>query len=431
MRKQFATIVVASSLLSFIHSEPEGEKTLFARQAVSPATPVLIGYYLNSFSDAQPPGASTMWSGYTDLVYFGARPMQKFQFTFGSDADNQRAQNNMLQFVQTTQSNNIRALFGLGGQQGSTLFSYYFQSSGKIKLFVRNLVSLAQSYQFQGVALSWEFPNEAGIGCNTHDPGDIVNLGAFAQEFKNQWSNGRLIIRTNLNGFLGAAKGAATGDETKMLVKYADYIDIIAYDAVTGNSASKMTGPVSPLTSQCGGVASTNGIKEIIQILQQQGFPTQKLILGFTSYGRLFYLTQNYNSKLGIFQPAYGLAPPGGWTDNAQGTLDACGNTRGYEGIYLDNEIVSNGWLSADGQVAGSGLTKGWDDCSKQPYLYNDQYMLIYDDAQSSQDKSAYAKSQNLGGISIFQTVGINPPFMDAARAPWANPIPPTPGTNP
>jgi hypothetical protein len=62
----------------------------------------------------------------------------------------------------------------------------------------------------------------------------------------------------------------------------------------------------------------------------------------------------------------WALTQPGGWTDNLNGTLDACGQYRGFEGIYLLNELLEYGWLESDGVTATQALTRGWDDCAKQ-----------------------------------------------------------------
>jgi hypothetical protein len=43
--------------------------------------------------------------------------------------------------------------------------------------------------------------------------------------------------------------------------------------------------------------------------MQFQGFSVKKLILGFTGYGRLFYLPKHFNMKTEISQLAYGAAP--------------------------------------------------------------------------------------------------------------------------
>ncbi|KAA1114411.1 hypothetical protein PGT21_007950 [Puccinia graminis f. sp. tritici] len=414
MLSRFLTILAATTLLSFTKSEPFEP---------SPPPPmhqdhVIIGYYQFSHSQYQRL-ENVAWGRYTHMVFHGAWPIDQFEFTFGSDDQNQQAIQYMQPFVQYADQNNVRPLLGMGGEQGSKLFSYYLSDGSRRSTFVRNLVSLAQTYNFQGVVVTWLAPNTPGVGCNTRSPNDAVNFGLFAQEFKKVWKQGRLIIRANFNGFIGATGNYATSEETSLIAQNIDYIDLMAFDGYTGNRGAR-TGPFSALTADCPKIPYlSNGIKELLQIMQFQGFSVNKLILGFTGYGRVFYLPKHFNMKTDISQVAYGAAPPGGWTDNLNGTLDACGQYRGFEGIYLLNELLEYGWLESDGVTATQLVTRGWDDCAKQAYLYTNDYLLVYDDPGSLKIKSQYARTSGLAGISFYYSMGFPNGFIQAAMAPW------------
>ncbi|KAA1105458.1 hypothetical protein PGT21_008095 [Puccinia graminis f. sp. tritici] len=304
MLSRFLTILAATTLLSFTKSEPFEP---------SPPPPmhqdhVIIGYYQFSHSQYQRL-ENVAWGRYTHMVFHGAWPIDQFEFTFGSDDQNQQAIQYMQPFVQYADQNNVRPLLGMGGEQGSKLFSYYLSDGSRRSTFVRNLVSLAQTYNFQGVVVTWLAPNTPGVGCNTRSPNDAVNFGLFAQEFKKVWKQGRLIIRANFNGFIGATGNYATSEETSLIAQNVDYIDLMAFDGYTGNRGAR-TGPFSALTADCPKIPYlSNGIKELLQIMQFQGFSVNKLILGFTGYGRVFYLPKHFNMKTDISQVAYGAAP--------------------------------------------------------------------------------------------------------------------------
>lgn len=366
----------------------------------------MIGYYLNIYAGQYQPPANLPWSQYTDMVYFGAYPMDSYRFSFGSDDQNNLASTNMQTFVSIAAQKNVRALFGVGGEQGSKLFSYYMSDPSLRQSFVKSLVGLAQSYGFAGVVISWQSPNDPGVGCNSRSPYDVANLGRFAQEFKSQWSAGRLVVRTSLQGFIGSTGGAARSVETSLLAEYVDYIDLMAYDAYTGKG--KQSGPFSLLTSNCGLYRySMNGIKEALQTLYAQGFSFQKILLGLAGYGRTFQIPNGFNAANGLSQPASGSPPAGGITDIYSGTMDTCGQTRGYEGTYLLQELISNGWLTADTSAAAGSLTRGYDNCAQQPYLYTRNYVLVYDDYQSVTAKAQYVKSLGLPGLSFFDVTGM------------------------
>ncbi|POW23254.1 hypothetical protein PSHT_00271 [Puccinia striiformis] len=353
---------------------------------------VTIGYYEATRSQYQQP-THINWRHYTHMVFNGAWPIDQFQFTFGSDDQNRQAVNDMKQFVNSAQQNYVKPLLAVGGEQGSKFFSYYFGSGQSRKTFVKNLVALAQGYGFQGVVINWLSPNEwvsfaflVGAGCNNRSPNDVVNFGYFAQEFKNVWNEGSLIVRANFNGFIGATGNYATSEEASLLAQNVDYVDLMAYDGYTGNKGERSAN-----------LSLDSLVTVAYSYLPDPGF----------------------NMKNGISQVAYGAAPAGGWTDNLNGTMDACGQKRGYEGTYLLNEIMDNGWLAPDGVTSTDVLTRYWDDCAKQPYLFNQQYLLVYDDPGSLKFKSNYARGSGLAGISFYYSMGFPSLFLQSAIAPW------------
>jgi len=76
-------------------------------------------------------------------------------------------------------------------------------------------------------------------------------------------------------------------------------------------------------------------------------------------------------------------------------------------------ELVRQGVLCRDptspgGYVGCGGFTREWDACSSTPFLRSDAtgQIITYDDAQSLELKSAYAKQNGLLGINIFDIHG-------------------------
>jgi hypothetical protein len=49
-----------------------------------------------------------------------------------------------------------------------------------------------------------------------------------------------------------------------------------------------------------------------------------------------------------------------------------------------------------------------WDSCSETPFLFNSNTkgLIVYDDSKSAGIKAAYARSEGLGGVMIFDTRG-------------------------
>lgn len=76
-------------------------------------------------------------------------------------------------------------------------------------------------------------------------------------------------------------------------------------------------------------------------------------------------------------------------------------------------ELVRQGVLcrdpaSPEHYVGCGGFTREWDTCSSTPFLHSEAggQVITYDDAQSLELKSAYAKQSGLLGINIFDVHG-------------------------
>ncbi|PLW18160.1 hypothetical protein PCANC_12664 [Puccinia coronata f. sp. avenae] len=425
MPSPVSIIPIIIALLSSTNCSPFGGDTSTTPVATpSNYTGVVMGYFSSSLAQYQRV-SDIAWSNYTHMVFDGAYPMDGNQLTFGTDDDNTAAEQNARDFVEMAKKYNVKALLGVGGDQGSSYFSSYLSSDDTRNDFVQIVYKLATNWNFDGVVVEWLSPNDPGvIGCNTKSQADVSNYGLFAQALKTAWSQAILIVRSDLRGFIGASGSPATPDETSLLVKNVDYVDLMAYDGYTGNKG-KSTGPFSAQTSKCPnippGADLSNGINELLEIMKSQGFSEKVLILGFTGYGRLFNIPQKFQPDTKIYQLPNVTAPRGGSTDDLFGTKDPCGNIRGYEGVYLLTEIIQAGWLASDGvtPTSSDGTQRGWDDCAIQPYLYSADYLLVYDDPQSLKSKSNTAKTNGFAGVSLFLSFAFPNEFLQAATIDW------------
>ncbi len=83
------------------------------------------------------------------------------------------------------------------------------------------------------------------------------------------------------------------------------------------------------------------------------------------------------------------------------------------EGQVQFRELVRQGVLCRDstslgGYVGCGGFTREWDACSSTPFLRSEAtgQVITYDDVQSLELKSAYAKQSGLLGMNIFDVHG-------------------------
>ena len=58
---------------------------------------------------------------------------------------------------------NLKALVAIGGwEEGSVTFSHVSKSATLRAIFIQNVISLIQQYNFDGCDLDWEYPAQRG-----------------------------------------------------------------------------------------------------------------------------------------------------------------------------------------------------------------------------------------------------------------------------
>ncbi|KAG0141364.1 hypothetical protein CROQUDRAFT_663941 [Cronartium quercuum f. sp. fusiforme G11] len=378
----------------------------------------LRGYYPAYNSQFQSP-AQIPWALYNELTFFVAIPHLNSTFTYPPGLTSAKFDVLAHQFVKEAKSHNVTPCLSFGGWTGSTDFSKMVTTATSRTKYAKFLINYAKKYDFKCMDLDWEYPKSAGIGCNSFDKSDTVKFGLFVQELRKQWPGAKYSSAMNIKGLIGASGGAATQEETKLLVKNLDYIKIMAYDAF--GTWSSTTGPVAPLHATC---APENpiSVETAITALTKQGFKLSQIILGVTGYARSYKLTspklvpRTVGQKVSYYyQNHTKVAPPGGKTDD-QPITDVCGVKTGWGGLWLVKELIEKGYLSKDLSTGGKGYKRTWDECSGQSFLTNGIYFFSYDDKDSIVAKAKYVKKQKLHGLFTFDTQGQPDAVLTAAR---------------
>jgi chitinase len=77
---------------------------------------------------------------------------------------------------------------------------------------------------------SWEYPNKAGIGCNTISPNDSANFLSFLQELRSNPAATNLVISaaTSITPFADANGQPMT--DVSQFALYLDHIAVMNYD---------------------------------------------------------------------------------------------------------------------------------------------------------------------------------------------------------
>ncbi|WAR53061.1 hypothetical protein PtB15_2B490 [Puccinia triticina] len=366
------------------------------------------------------------FAAYTDVLFFPIIPEKDGSLSFDPALSKQQASDLVKGFVEEAQKHKVNPVFSVGGWTASQQFSNLAATAASRHHFAQSLVNFAKQHRFTGLDLDWEYPNGDGIGCNTKRPTDVVNFGLLVKEIRALWPEGELSAAVSLNGFNGATGLVATAEETALLAKNLDYINLMAYDVY--GLWSKTSGPIAPLDATCADEDSAQSVKTGFQIALKQGFKASQVLLGIPGYAKRFQLTSSKlvpkivggNKASFYYQQKTATMPPGGAFDDKAGK-NICGVFEGAGGSYLVNELISNGYLAQDQSRGLGGYRRHFDNCSGQPFLVSKKYLISYDDKASTVLKAKFAKKNKMGGIYFFDTMGPAKETVREARKVFSN----------
>ncbi|KAM0754711.1 glycoside hydrolase, partial [Meredithblackwellia eburnea MCA 4105] len=298
------------------------------------------------------------------------------------------------------------------GWDGSLYFSTLVGDDSNRKSFIKSLKEFSDTHNFDGVDIDWEYPGQAGIGCNRFSKNDSANYLSFLSLLRTAFGkNKTLTAAVATTGIIGS-NGAALANLSKFGV-YLDFINLMTV-RVPG-PWMKTTGPNSPLKA-CGADSS---VQAAVKLWTDAGFPASKILVGTPSYGQSFNtnssrlvtttLTDGQTTKL--FQPQTGIIPKGSNNDEYSVEPDVCGTPgTGWSGQWTYKTLISDGVLSESGMKGLNGFTRYWDHCSSTPFLFNPtvRNFITYEDRQSAAAKAKFVKDRGLGGIMVFDSDGFD-----------------------
>ncbi|XP_054420765.1 oviduct-specific glycoprotein [Pteronotus mesoamericanus] len=265
----------------------------------------------------------------------------------------------------------LKTLLSIGGWNfGTSRFTAMLATAATRERFIGSVISLLRTHGFDGLDLCFLYPGLRGSPM--HDRWNFLFLiqellSAFQKE-------AQLTVRPRL--LLSAAVSGdphviQTAYDVPRLGRLLDFINVLTYDL--HGSWEKFTGHNSPLYSLAGDPKSS---ANAMNYWRGQGAPSEKLLLGFPTYGRTFRLLQA--SKNWLQAEAVGPASPGKYTKQP-----------GFLAYY---EICS--FLQ--------GAKKWWIDHQYVPYASKGEEWVGYDDATSFRYKALYIKREHLGGAMVW-----------------------------
>lgn len=224
-----------------------------------------------------------------------------------------------------------------------------------INVFADDLVNLINECNLDGIDMDWETPTQATAT-------NYTRLMKVVRE-KVKGNNSAHLVTSAL----GAGPWQYVKFDLANSHKYLDYINLMSYDMQTNAKSSYHN---ALYKSSKGYTLTQCSIDQTLPLYNALGVPNEKIIIGVPFYARVF---KNTNG-LGQASEAAGSAT---------------------------QEFLYTNFLSK----SVSGVTVGWDDECKVPYIYdaNNKRFYSYENEKSIGIKCEYIHDKGLAGMMYWQ----------------------------
>ncbi|MEK6482084.1 glycoside hydrolase family 18 protein [Catalinimonas sp. 4WD22] len=285
----------------------------------------------------------------------------------------------------------IKFMLACGGWGAGGFSDMSVTAVGREK-FVKSTIAMINEYQLDGIDIDWEYPAIGSAGIDFR-PEDKQNFTLLMKELREAMD----AVNPDLILTFASAGWQRYYDHVELteVMKYADYMNVMTYDAVGGTTpyTAHHTG-LGLITDddvkdhpfytyvqerradaeEGASLYQPRSAQRIIDYCIAQGVDPQQIVIGGAFYGRAWKGVPPENN--GLYQPNKGVHT--GWA--------------GYKDIRKAYENKN-------------GFTRYWDETAKAPYLYNptDSIFISYDDTLSLKLKTEYAIEKDLGGIMFWQ----------------------------
>jgi chitinase len=278
----------------------------------------------------------------------------------------------------------LKVMIACGGWGGSEGFSDMAATVETRKKFVDSAIQFLLEYNLDGLDIDWEYPGMYAAG-NPYMPEDKQNFTSLMRELRIAMdeSGKKLILTFASAGWENYYRYV----ELEEVMKYADYMNVMTYDAVGGGTPytahhtnlgwvkpdDVKDTPAYSIVEERGYDLVPRSAEKIISFCIDKGVDPKQIIIGGAFYGKGWKEVPPNNN--GLYQ-----AHRGAWRNVSYATI---------------KEEYEN----------KNGFIRYWDPIAKAAYLYNaeEKLFLSYEDTQSIQLKTQYAIDNGLGGIMFWQ----------------------------
>jgi chitinase len=269
----------------------------------------------------------------------------------------------------------LKVIVSVGGWTAEG-FSDAALTAASRSTFARSAVELLRKFGLDGIDLDWEYPGQ-GVAGIKYRAADKQNFTLLLKTLRQQL-DGESAARGRTGGdrylltIASADREYFEHTEMDKLHIYLDWINVMSYDFF--NSLTPTTGHHAGLYHSQMAAARDRDADAAVRQHLAAGIPAGKLVLGVAFYGRGFAGVTPLNN--GLNQP--------------------------YERYEADHS-----YAELEAQFIGKqGFVRYWDERAQAPYLWNSasRTFISYDDPQSIEIKTRYAREKHLGGIMFWES---------------------------
>ncbi|WP_236778595.1 glycoside hydrolase family 18 protein [Algoriphagus sanaruensis] len=283
----------------------------------------------------------------------------------------------------------LKVMIACGGW-GADGFSDMALTAESRTKFIQSARSFIERYQLDGMDMDWEYPGISGAGTMAR-PEDTQNFTALMKGLRQMLDT---FESPKILTFASAGwERYYDFIEVEEVMNYANFMNIMTYDQVTGVSiytghhtplgrASQEDLAGTPFQSHLDSLylakeeidTEPHSVEKIVDFLIKKGVKPAQMIIGSAFYGRVWKGVPDDHQ--GLYQKSKGI----------------------HIGWYAYHEIRSKYELD-------SSFVRYWDEHAKAPYMYqaSNGLFVSYDDTVSVALKTRYAIDMQLGGIMFWE----------------------------
>ena len=260
----------------------------------------------------------------------------------------------------------LKVLLSVGGWGGCPGCSDVFSTAEGRKEFAASAKELLVRFNADGIDMDWEYPAIEGYPGHAYKDEDRRNFTLLIKEMRAAFGE-RYEISFAAGGYGEYFRKSVEWDKVMPLV---DYVNIMSYDLVNGNST--VTGHHTALYST---PQQESSVANAIRLLDSLNVPRNKIVVGAAFYARVWGDVDSMN---------HGLYRPGKFKTYA-----------GYRSLE-------------DRLWKGHQFVQYWDSTACAPYAYDAKNGLYatFDDTRSVTMKTRYAVANGLRGIMFWELTG-------------------------